>query len=286
MDNTDQYEINTGQIFVDLSGNWKKFDRTFLKETVQAALEYTLRVENIVTVTSNRDEAYLENYRTIRYPRDLEIANSPEEFPFPDYFLKPDQKTGLSEIINFSEECILKKDSHYFDLFFALQFSLTEILDGDSFPANEFLGYHLKNTFQNDAKKYTAFLDIICLKYTEFLGRKHEPIVKRFLAEASSDSNQIVKEKGKLKWKGAPSQFGYLFLELARQGFIELPSTNGEASYRKYSQTCFEMFEFENKTTAQNLEKEMNPGKNTLSDTVRNRFIIPDFKDISKNTKK
>ena len=40
-----------------------------------------------------------------------------------------------------------------------------------------------------------------------------------------------MEKKDKLKWRGTPSQFGYLFLQLAKKGFIEIPSTSGEASY-------------------------------------------------------
>jgi len=85
----------------------------------------------------------------------------------------------------------------------------------------------------------------------------------------------------KLKWTGKPEQFGFIFLELAQKGFIEIPGTNGEASYSKFAQSCFDLFEFENETTLENLKRTMNPSKNALSESNRQKFQIPNKDDIS-----
>ncbi len=85
----------------------------------------------------------------------------------------------------------------------------------------------------------------------------------------------------KLKWKGKPEQFGFIFLELAKNGYIEIPGTNGEASYSKYAKTCFNIFDFESDTTLDNLKRAMNHDKNRLSETNRKKFSIPRKDDIS-----
>lgn len=74
--------------------------------------------------------------------------------------------------------------------FISLQFSLTEIVKGDETPAEYFLKYHLQYTFDNDFLKFKNFLENLCLKYSEFLTNKYEPLVKRFI------ENEISEKKG------------------------------------------------------------------------------------------
>jgi hypothetical protein len=85
----------------------------------------------------------------------------------------------------------------------------------------------------------------------------------------------------KIKWLGTPSQFGFLFSELVKKHYIEPPKTFAEPSYAKYAKICMEVFDIN--TTEGNLAKELNPaiGKNTLSDTKKEKFTIPEILDIS-----
>ena len=83
----------------------------------------------------------------------------------------------------------------------------------------------------------------------------------------------------KLKWLGKPEQFGHIFSELARQGYIELPSTNNNGSYQKYASICYQIFDIN--TTEANLQRALNPEKNQLSSNSREQIIIPNMKDIS-----
>jgi hypothetical protein len=85
----------------------------------------------------------------------------------------------------------------------------------------------------------------------------------------------------KLIWKGTPSQFGFIFSELAKQGYIDHPKTFSEWSYAKYARICLQVFDIN--TTQGNLEKELNRaiGKNTLSDTKQLKFNIPNIQEIS-----
>jgi hypothetical protein len=84
----------------------------------------------------------------------------------------------------------------------------------------------------------------------------------------------------KLKWMGKPEHLGFIFLELASKGYIELPSTKGDGSYSKYAQICFDMFEFSPATTLPNLKRAFNPNTNATTDAIRAKFQITDCKDI------
>lgn len=85
----------------------------------------------------------------------------------------------------------------------------------------------------------------------------------------------------KLKWLGTPSQFGWVFLELADKGFIELPKTGGQDSHTKYANYCFGIFDID--TTPGNLIKEMNPKSNSLTFANRNEFTFPEISKLSKS---
>jgi hypothetical protein len=102
------------------------------------------------------------------------------------------------------------------------------------------------------------------------------------LREVKNWINQInIEDKIKLKWAGTPAQFGYIFLELEKKGFIEIPKTGGIPSYKKFANICFDLFEI--KTTIGNLEKEMNSKSNSLTSANRNDFKIPNKTDLSKS---
>ena len=96
----------------------------------------------------------------------------------------------------------------------------------------------------------------------------------------------------KIKWNGTPSQFGYLFLELVKHGFIEPPPHGSEWSYSGLAKQCYQYFHIESKpgklTTLENLIKELQPDniktgnrKNTLCDSIRAKFTIPDLPDLA-----
>jgi hypothetical protein len=82
----------------------------------------------------------------------------------------------------------------------------------------------------------------------------------------------------KIKWLGKTSQIAYLFSELAKKGFIDLPTTRGDGSYSKLGVLIMQYFDVD--TTIDNMKKEVNPAKNSLSETSRNKFVIPDIKDL------
>ena len=155
-----------------------------------------------------------------------------------------------------------------------------------------------------DVQTAIAFLDYHLKRYSEngenpgnFLQYIKELIINKFKAKLSEGRQQNIADwiqirehelknnmkpvhaNEKIKWKGTPSQFGYLFLALVKQGFIEPPMRNGEYNYTGLSRLCNDYFDIE--TTPQNLTKELNPDKNTLSETKRAKFTIPDLFDLA-----
>ena len=163
-----------------------------------------------------------------------------------------------------------------------MQYSLEDIVEGEERKAEEFLEYHLEHTFENDLPMYKDFINSICIKYKEFLNDKYVPLAAHFFEKITYNP-----AKGeKLTWLGSPSQFGYIFSQLANLGFIKFPLTNGEISCSKFAKVCWGLFDLEVGTTLENLQKEMNPNKNTLSDTMRSKFSIPSLSEFSSKKKK
>lgn len=190
-----QYEINTGSIFILLTMDekWKEYDRQFLIKTFQDAINSTLWQKNIFTVQYNGENgSYLENYEKIRYPTALKNSEDSRIFPFPDYFLRNDKESEYLNIVNYDTKCLINRWDNNFDLFFSLQFFLTEIVKGDESQAEDFLKYHLQNTFDNDFQKLKNFLENVCLKYSEFLQNKHGQLVKRFIENQKAEQKEAV----------------------------------------------------------------------------------------------
>jgi hypothetical protein len=76
--------------------------------------------------------------------------------------------------------------------------------------------------------------------------------IQPFLDEVKDWINPInLSNATKLKWKGTVSQFGYIFLELVFNDFIEIPMTGGSHSYTKYAAYCMNLFDIN--TTLGNL---------------------------------
>lgn len=82
----------------------------------------------------------------------------------------------------------------------------------------------------------------------------------------------------KIKWMGSPSSFGYLIIKLVEGGLIEMPATHRNGSYSKLSKLLCQYFDLN--STKGNIEKEVNPDKNSLTDAKRALFEIPDLKDL------
>jgi hypothetical protein len=107
----------------------------------------------------------------------------------------------------------------------------------------------------------------------------YEEIIKWLELEHTKLKPDLASNKiEKLRWLGTPSQFGFIFNELAERGFIEIPKTHGKESISKFANICYALFEIE--ATPGNLAKELNPNKCTLSNTNRKFFKFPNITDL------
>lgn len=86
------------------------------------------------------------------------------------------------------------------------------------------------------------------------------------LNKIKEDINLVVNDK--IKWKGKPSQFGFLINELIEAGWIELPTK----SYNKSAELLLKLFDVN--TTKGNLSKEINGEQNSLSIDNQDCFKI------------
>lgn len=176
-----KFQINTGYIFESLKVNFKNYDRDFIVEKVKEAYDIFLLKKNFYTIKydgTNGD--FLENYATIRFPNALKMAQNVQNFPFPDFILRPQKDSDYFVVVEYCTPLEINKSEYNYDLFFALKLSLTDIMEAD-----EFMQFHLENTFENDFHLCKTFLENICIKYKEFLQEKYLPLVKLFLDKKS-----------------------------------------------------------------------------------------------------
>lgn len=212
---------------------------------------------------------------------------------YSDYLAFADPGTQPKDVydIFMMDEKVIRVEPYFMHQFF--NFINTQSIN----TVFEFLDFHLKRYTERNPGKEKMFLLFVkeCISGTGIVetanGSKmkmYQPIhegrketVKDWI---ETKNNEIKNGKplpagGKIKWSGTPSQFGYLFLELVKNGFIEPPLYNGETNYKGLARLCYQNFDIN--TTPGNIEKEMNPNKNTLSDTKRAKFTIPNISDIA-----
>lgn len=131
-----------------------------------------------------------------------------------------------------------------------------------------------------DKKPFLIFIKEMLPSYPEISESRKQTIL-----EWVNEKMAYLKENAKpapinekIKWSGTPSQFGYLMNCLVKKGFIDPPLYNGETNFSGLARLCYDYFDIE--TTIGNLTKEVNPEKNTLSETKRAKFNIPGLSDL------
>lgn len=146
--------------------------------------------------------------------------------------------------------------------------------DGDGVNDSEYIAEGARREITKLTEKRRALIK-------EWItNKKKELTISPSFVQANS------KPSDKIKWVGSPSQFGYILLELVKHGFIEPPLYNGEPNFTGLAKLCYNCFSID--TSQENLIKEMNQVKNTLSDTKRAKikisdadFTIPDLSDLA-----
>ena len=123
-----------------------------------------------------------------------------------------------------------------------------------------------------------------CIEYCEEeiikLSQQMETKPKQEEVPAENKTNKI-------KWNSSPLHFGFIINELINKGYFindTLPVSNAEINYSEIAMMFNSIIDFD--TTDAYLKKSFNPNEEKLSETVKNKFTIPDCKDIKpKNSK-
>lgn len=134
------------------------------------------------------------------------------------------------------------------------------------------IGYRFSQEDSIDGIEFVDEEDV-ALRFVEL---ELEYLTKLDELEHLSDKRNIEK----IRWKGSPALFGYIFLELIEKGYIEPPLYAGDWNYQGLAKLCFQCFNVNN-TTIENLIKEMNPKKHYLSETKKAKFTIPQLSDLA-----
>jgi len=157
--------------------------------------------------------------------------------------------------------------------------------DPDPEVTTEFLQFHYEKYLADHGtgRHFLTFLRKNIWKYglpdqrTETIETWIDAKIKEL--EPNDKDRATTGHQDKIKWKGTPSQFGYLVAQLIEKGFIDPPLFNGDINFSELSRRCYQYFDID--TTLGNLTKEMNPSKCTLSDTKRAKFTIPNLSDLA-----
>ena len=157
------------------------------------------------------------------------------------------------------------------------------IVDPEFYKHEKFMEFYREHGSPKiiDKKPFLIFIKEMLPSYPEIPEARKQTILE-WVNEKMADLKNMVKPvltNEKIKWNGSPSQFGFLINSLVTKGFIEPPLYNGETNFSGLARLCYDHFDIE--TTIGNLTKEVNPEKNSLSDTKRSKFDIPNLSDLA-----
>ena len=211
------YDINPRTVYHELRSKWKDYDRNFLLNEVTEALHNAYGEKHVMTYFDDGSEHMARKIKSHseNYFKNNKIDTDNTIFPI-DYYYVGGLYKDDSFIVCFDENCVVERDTWDFNLLFALQFSLTPIVE-----CREFLNYQLGKSFKNNASEFAEYLDNICLEYKKFLNEKHEPFCRKYIAglsEKKEPEEAVLKVQPtnsiKLNWQGQSNSLTYLFRQL------------------------------------------------------------------------
>jgi hypothetical protein len=188
----DMFGIDTGDIFHRLQEQWEKFDRAFLAGPVENAILTALcRHQIFLSLPEDVEERRAEIYKAEkRHELEAGRIKGGNGFPFVEYFFANSE--GKRQIVDYSAPCQLSKDDGEFMLFFALKLSLIDVLQ-----VNDFLEFHLTNSFLNDVDQYGQFLKAVELKYREHIPDKFRTLLVEYITRSSTQRVELPAESEK-----------------------------------------------------------------------------------------
>ncbi len=157
-----KYQIDTGVLFNLLKDNWKRIDREFLINTVWTAYKIVANYEEFGGKIDHEvlDTEVKKDIAIRKFNFQLKVSLEDDCFPFPD-FCFIDRK---NKVRYFSESYFIERGDENYDLFFALQISLSDFMS-----VSELLEFHFKSDFDSKFEEYDEFLENLFLKYKNSL---------------------------------------------------------------------------------------------------------------------
>ena len=144
--------------------------------------------------------------------------------------------------------------------------------EGLVFKMHDSLKPRLNATYKEELTKVLQLLHSSLMTTNQLIQR---------LIKQSIDQPAIIsktKKLEKIKYNGNAASFGYLMLEMAKQGLIDVPTSKGDLSFTALAKLCFQYFDI--KATEGTLVKELNENSNKLSETKRAKFTIPSLSEL------
>lgn len=172
MEEFSEYDINTGDIYSDLSLLEDILPREFFFEFEEMLenLLYHKPLNNLKLPIGDpyTNEKLAENNFHKGHRKDK--GNRPYTW----FFIKQASAIDGYELVDFLNPYIVDKeiDKDYFDYFFAVRFRLVDFM-----KIRQFLFYQYNKNFNDDIKSYEIFLHDLLLKYDDLLNDKKREIV-------------------------------------------------------------------------------------------------------------
>jgi len=196
------YAINTREVYSNLQAKCSDEKLQLSKELfneIQNAIEFTLRNKKIKSfINWENDLGGLYDYVFNRYPK-MRNAYQNSEFPIPRYIVfhkiigaaDPEIINGIEKqypdtdlkkvfqdftIIMLDEDsCFLQPSDKFYDLFFSI-----ELLTTDYLQVENFLMFHLLNSFRDNIHSYKKFLGIIIAKFKRYINNDLALLINQF----------------------------------------------------------------------------------------------------------
>lgn len=222
----------------------------YLKTVLDEMLMYEKK-----TFTEDITEENIHKYIKVKKPGIISIT-----MPLSNLIVKEIKKTEDEILLQDIEERAREKD-YQSGLFYLLDVLSVYNLNPDS---NDLKPLELRELQHYD---YNIFSTMIQDKIDQF---------KKEYLEVETRS---IINGNRIKWIGKVSHLGYIMGLLAENGYIEVPKHKsgkaaGKVNYSQLAKQLSNIFEYEG-CSIENLEKELNPEKNSMSETNKQEIFIP-----------
>lgn len=171
------------------------------KRKEQIQLNETITIEPFVTVIDYNNNTHREYW--IRHTLEIQKATCLIDQVRINYFNIIDN--NVDSFFSLSQDILIERDNDNFDFWFTLK--LGQYKSGLKY-LNNFLSYHLIETFESDIEKYELFLNILLKQYgNEILNGNIIDLTKEWISEHSEKKNNTENANNKRSLSGQLSTF-------------------------------------------------------------------------------